>query len=228
MVVGQRALGRDSVHRHRVLGDAHPDPHRRSRRRRHHRWHDDRSDGANAAGARDAIGNLGAIAATTPLDKAKPAAITIADTNGISDGKPEPGDTLVISEALAPASVPASTTVTFTDPVGAGNDTLTMAGVSNGARTTGGANYITIDGAPSPHSPTPPSPSATPTRPPPSPSQQPARAPALHHWANKPPTRLTPSSPPPPSQTSPATSPQHKPKHKASAFSDRDCHPPII
>ena len=104
---------------------------------------------ANAAGARDAIGNLGAFGATTPLDKAKPAAITIADTNGTADGKAEPGDTLVVtfSEALAPASVPSSTTVTLTDPVGAGNDTLTMVGVSNGARTTGGANYITNDGA---------------------------------------------------------------------------------
>lgn len=54
---------------------------------------------------------------------------------------------ITFSEPLAPASVPASTTVTLTDPVGAGNDTLTMVGVSNGARTTGGANYITVDGA---------------------------------------------------------------------------------
>ncbi len=104
---------------------------------------------ANAAGARDAIGNLGTITSATPLDKAKPAAATITDTNGASDGKAEPGDTLVItfSEALAPASVPVSTTVTLTDPVGAGNDTLTMVGVSNGARTMGANNYITNDGA---------------------------------------------------------------------------------
>lgn len=104
---------------------------------------------ANAAGARDAIGNLGAFAATTPLDKAKPAAATITDTNGTLDGKAEPGDTIVItfSEPLAPASVPSSTTVTLTDPVGTGNDTLTMVGVSNGARTMGANNYVTVDGA---------------------------------------------------------------------------------
>ena len=103
---------------------------------------------ANAAGARDAIGNLGTFAATTPLDKAKPAAATITDTNGSLDGKAEPGDTIVItfSEPLAPASVPSSTTVTITDPAGTGNDTLTMVGVSNGARTMGANNYVTLDG----------------------------------------------------------------------------------
>ncbi len=102
---------------------------------------------ANALGARDAIGNLGTFAATTPLDKAKPAAATITDTNGTLDGKAEPGDTIVItfSEPLAPASAPSSTTVTLTDPVGTGNDTLTMVGVSNGARTLGSNNYITVD-----------------------------------------------------------------------------------
>ena len=103
---------------------------------------------ANAAGARDAIGNLGTFAATAPLDKATPAAATITDTNGSLDGKAEPGDTLVItfSEPLAPASVPSSTTVTITDPVGGGNDTLTMVGVSNGARTMGANNYVTLNG----------------------------------------------------------------------------------
>ncbi len=63
---------------------------------------------ANAAGARDALGNLGSFTATTPLDRAKPAAVTITDTNGSTDGRVQPGDTVVItfSEPLAPASVP--------------------------------------------------------------------------------------------------------------------------
>ncbi len=100
---------------------------------------------ANAAGARDTIGNLASFNATTPLDQAKPAAVTITDTNGSTDGRVQPGDTVVItfSEPLAPASVPASTTVTLTDPTGNGNDTLTMVGVSNGARTLGSNDYVT-------------------------------------------------------------------------------------
>jgi hypothetical protein len=88
------------------------------------------------------------MAARVPLDKAKPMALTVTDTNGATDGKIEPGDTITVTftEALDPASVPASSTVTVTDPVGAGNDTLTLTGVSNGARTTGSNNYLTLDG----------------------------------------------------------------------------------
>ena len=103
---------------------------------------------SNVAGARDAAANLASFASTTPLDRAKPAAVTITDTNGATDGRVEIGDTLVItySEPLAPASVPSSASVTMTDPVGTGNDTLTITGITNGARTTGGANYVTLDG----------------------------------------------------------------------------------
>jgi hypothetical protein len=104
---------------------------------------------SNAGGARDATGNLGAFTARTPLDAARPAAVgTITDTPGATNGRAQSGDTLVItfSEPLLPTSVPTSTTVTLTDPVGAGNDTLTMIGVSNGARTTGTTNYVTGDG----------------------------------------------------------------------------------
>ncbi|HYN32506.1 MAG TPA: hypothetical protein VES40_07765 [Ilumatobacteraceae bacterium] len=102
---------------------------------------------SNPAGARDALANLGSFAATAPLDRAKPAAVTITDTNGSTDGRVQPGDTVVItfSEPLAPASVPGSTTVTLTDPTGTGNDTLTMLGVSNAARSLGSNNYITLD-----------------------------------------------------------------------------------
>ena len=176
----------------------------------------------NAAGARDAIGNLGTITSATPLDKAKPAAVTITDTNGANDGKAEPGDTLVItfSEALAPGSVPASTTVTLTDPVGAGNDTLTMAGVSNGARTMGANNYITNDGAIASFASSVvavsnlnktititvgPSCSGTGCSP----------------LGNKPPARPTPTSPQRQSPTSQATSPPPPLKHKASACSEQ-------
>jgi hypothetical protein len=102
---------------------------------------------ANGLGARDAAGSLGSFAAATPLDRARPAAVTITDTNGTLDGRAEPGDTVAItfSEPLAPASVASSTTVTLTDPAGTGNDTLTMVGVSNGARAMGSNTYVTAD-----------------------------------------------------------------------------------
>ena len=97
----------------------------------------------DAAGVHDAALNLASFSATTPLDKAKPAAVTIVDTNGATDGRIEVGDTLSItfSEALDPATVPATTTVTLTDPVGTGNDTLAIAGIINGAP---GADQVAV------------------------------------------------------------------------------------
>ncbi|MDP9463621.1 MAG: hypothetical protein M3P52_03275, partial [Actinomycetota bacterium] len=100
---------------------------------------------SNAGGARDAAGNLASFAATTPLDGARPMAMTITDTNGSINGRAQAGDTISItfSEPLDPASVPGSTTVTLTDPNTTGNDTLTMVGVSNGPRNMGSNTYVT-------------------------------------------------------------------------------------
>jgi hypothetical protein len=102
----------------------------------------------NAAGVRDAAGNLSSFAATAPADGAGPVAISVAFTGGASTGKIEVGDTMtvVFSEPLNPASVPSTTTVTEADPAGAGNDTLTITGITNGARSTGSDNYVTADG----------------------------------------------------------------------------------
>jgi hypothetical protein len=41
--------------------------------------------------------------------------------------------------------VPATTTLTLADPAGSGNDTLTLSGITNGARNTGSGSYITAD-----------------------------------------------------------------------------------
>jgi len=102
----------------------------------------------SATGVRDAAGNRASFAARAPRDLARPVPMSIADTNGTINGRIQPGDTISItfSEALATASVPTSTAVTITDPVGAGNDTLTMVGISNGARTLGATGYVTTDG----------------------------------------------------------------------------------
>jgi hypothetical protein len=102
---------------------------------------------SNANGVRDAIGNLTSFAATSVTDGAIPLVTSITDTSGATNGKIEPGDTLVVtfSEPLDPATVPSSTTVTMTDPPGGGNDTLDITGITQGARTTGTNGYITTN-----------------------------------------------------------------------------------
>ena len=102
----------------------------------------------SATGIRDAAGNLGSFAARAPADLARPVPMTVADGNVGTNGRAETGDSVSItfSEALGTASVPASTSLTLADPVGTGSDTLSIVGVTNGARTTGGANYVTLDG----------------------------------------------------------------------------------
>lgn len=102
---------------------------------------------ANAAGPRDAAGNLSVIAARAPSDGARPLLLSFADTNGATDGRIEPADTLSLTftEPIAPGSVPASVTVTLTDPNTTAADRLTITGIANGARTTGGNGYVTTN-----------------------------------------------------------------------------------
>ncbi|MFZ4717947.1 MAG: hypothetical protein ACOYMR_00895 [Ilumatobacteraceae bacterium] len=103
---------------------------------------------ANATGVRDAGGNPGSFTATTPIDGARPVATAVVDTNGTTNGLTQPGDTIAItfSEPLDPGSVPASSTLTVSDPVGNGNDTLTISGITSGARSMGSNNYLSSDG----------------------------------------------------------------------------------
>jgi hypothetical protein len=102
---------------------------------------------ASATGIRDAAGNLTSLAARAPADGARPVTVTVTDTYGATDGKIEPGDSIVItlSEAVSAATVPSSATVTLTDPNGSGNDTLAITGVMNGSRSTGSNNYVTLN-----------------------------------------------------------------------------------
>jgi hypothetical protein len=53
--------------------------------------------------------------------------------------------TIVFSEPLNPATIATTTTVTEADPAGAGNDTLTITGITSGARATGSDSYVTAD-----------------------------------------------------------------------------------
>lgn len=104
---------------------------------------------ASATGVRDAAGNQTSFAATAPIDGARPVPMAINDTAGANDGIAEPGDTLSItfSEPLAAATVPSTTTLTLADPTGGGNDTLSVVGVTNGARNTGSNSYVSTNGA---------------------------------------------------------------------------------
>ena len=99
---------------------------------------------ASPTGVRDADGHQSSFSATAPTDKAGPVPTAISDTNVGTDGKMEAGDTLSVtfSEALAAASVPATASVTETDPNGTGNDTLAISGVTAGALDTGSDGYI--------------------------------------------------------------------------------------
>lgn len=103
---------------------------------------------SNASGVTDPAGNISSFAAAVPADNARPVPVSVTETNGgLTDGAMEALDTLTVtfSESLASASVPATTTVTQTDPRGAGNDTLTISGISNGALNSGSDGYIQRD-----------------------------------------------------------------------------------
>jgi hypothetical protein len=98
---------------------------------------------ASATGIRDAAGNQSSFAATAPSDGAAPVPVTVTDTNGVTNGKMESGDTLVVtfSEPIASA-ITSPMTITETDPSGGGNDTLSIPGLTNGALNTGSNTYV--------------------------------------------------------------------------------------
>jgi hypothetical protein len=104
----------------------------------------------NASGVRDAANNLSSFTARSPADGARPYVTTVTDTNGATNGRAESGDSVVITftEALDAGTVPSSASVILTDPAGSATaDTITIAGILNGARNLTGASYVTADGS---------------------------------------------------------------------------------
>ena len=103
---------------------------------------------SNATGIRDAAGNQSSFTATTPTDAAKPVPVSVTSVNnGLTAGLMEAGDTFVVtfSEAIATAVGPGAT-ITETDPSGAGNDRLTIPGLTAAAGVVTGSNlYIATD-----------------------------------------------------------------------------------
>jgi hypothetical protein len=92
----------------------------------------------------DAAGNAGTSPARTfTVDATAPSVVAITGTN--NSGKTERNDTLrlTFSEALDPASVPASTTVTFVNVGGgSGNDSVDLPGITNGPVSTGSTGWV--------------------------------------------------------------------------------------
>jgi hypothetical protein len=102
----------------------------------------------NAAGIRDAAGNLSSFAATAPADGARPVPVSVTSVNnGLAAGLMEVGDTVTVSFSETIASVVGpGTAITETDPSGAGNDRLTVAGLTAVAGVATGSNlYVVTD-----------------------------------------------------------------------------------
>lgn len=102
---------------------------------------------SSSMGIRDSAANLSSFSPFAPTDGAAPIPVSITDTNGAYNGRFEPGDTMSVtfSEALLASTVPSSTTATITDPSGSGSDTLTIAGITSGARRLGSNGYNTVN-----------------------------------------------------------------------------------
>jgi uncharacterized repeat protein (TIGR01451 family) len=107
----------------------------------------------------DMGGNRAAFAAAAPADGAGPVPVGFRHqhntTNGTcvgtvnTAGVPEDCDEVTAewSEPLAPASIPATTTLTLADRSGPGNDTLTVGSFIAGAMDLGSDGFVTADGA---------------------------------------------------------------------------------
>ena len=103
----------------------------------------------NANGIRDANGNQSSFASVAPADEAAPVPINTSRTPGTTSGLLEAsGDsfTVTFSEPINPGTIPGTTTISESDPAGAGNDTLQIVGLTNGQINLGANNYVGDDG----------------------------------------------------------------------------------
>ncbi|HEX5556848.1 MAG TPA: DUF11 domain-containing protein [Gaiellales bacterium] len=106
----------------------------------------------------DMGGNRASFAAAAPADRAGPVPVGFRHQHNTSNGTcvgtvntagvPEDCDEVTAewSEPLAPSSIPATTTLTLTDPAGPGNDTLTVGSFIAGAMDLGSDGFVTADG----------------------------------------------------------------------------------
>jgi hypothetical protein len=100
------------------------------------------------AGVHDLAGNEASFVAIAPVDRAGPVPVSVWDTDGTEGGRIQPGDTLgfTFSEPLSPPTIPLTSQVTETDPAGPGPDTLSIAGILQGAISLAADGYVKRDG----------------------------------------------------------------------------------
>ncbi len=98
---------------------------------------------ASATGVLDIFDNQAAFAATTTADRASPVLVGLTDTDGATNGRMGALDTLTFTFSEPIGTSLGLTTVTETDPNGAGNDSLSIAGVTAGAQLTNSDLYNT-------------------------------------------------------------------------------------
>jgi len=105
----------------------------------------------------DMGGNRASFAAAAPADGAGPVPVGFRHQHNTSGacagtvntaGVPEACDEITAewSEPLLPSSIPATTTITITDPAGPGDDTLTIGSFIAGSVDLGSDGYVTADG----------------------------------------------------------------------------------
>ena len=107
----------------------------------------------------DTGGNRASFAAAAPADGAGPVPVGFRHQHNTSNGTcvgtvntagvPEDCDEITAewSEPLLPSSIPATTTITLTDPAGPGDDTLTIGSFTGGPLDLGSDGFVTADGA---------------------------------------------------------------------------------
>ena len=109
-------------------------------------------------GIQDAAGNHASFAATAPADGAGPVPVGFRHQHGNGVGCTALPNTLGLAEAcdeltsewseqLLPSSIPATTAFTIIDPVGAGDQNVTIPGFARGPMDLDSAGYLTLDGS---------------------------------------------------------------------------------
>lgn len=100
---------------------------------------------ASTTGVRDIFFNQATFAATTTADRANPKLVGLSDTNGLINGRMGALDTLTMTFSEPIATALGATTVTESDPNGAGNDSVSISGITAGPQLTNSDGYNTTN-----------------------------------------------------------------------------------